>query len=109
MFYVNVPILIGFHTTNSLTIQVGPELGYLIIPLSSNDIKRLDFLYNKFDFGLVIGAKYFLTSNIGFGFRYNHGISPLLNTEFRDSSGYISKIVKVQNRSFQLSANYVIK
>lgn len=81
--YIEVPILLKVNLTENLNIHAGPYLAYLIDAVVTNETANGNFDFeenfdnedfNKFDFGLSAGAAFDFES-VGFGVRYNYGLS----------------------------------
>lgn len=120
--YLNVPIMGKYYVTNELSLEAGPQIGYLLSanlkfetadfgdPLPNttsqrnaaqatetedvkNDVKSLDF-------GLNIGLGYKMDNGLNFGARYNLGLADANNIE--DSTG------SFMNGVFQISVGYFL-
>ena len=78
--YVNIPVMIQFNTKSGFTFEAGPELGFLlgaknkIGDQTPTDIKS-GFKSTNLSFGL--GLLYRMKMGLGFGMRYNIGLSNL--------------------------------
>lgn len=81
--YIEAPILLKVNLTENLNIHAGPYFAYLIDAEVTNESNSGDFDFeenvdnddfNKFDYGLSAGAGFDFDS-IGFGVRYNYGLS----------------------------------
>ncbi len=81
--YIEAPILLKVNLTENLNIHAGPYFAYLIDADITNESDSGDFDFeenmdnddfNKFDYGLSAGAGFDFDS-IGFGVRYNYGLS----------------------------------
>lgn len=81
--YIEAPILLKVNLTKNLNVHAGPYFAYLIDANVSNESSggSFDFEeninnddFNKFDYGLSAGAGFDFES-IGFGVRYNYGLS----------------------------------
>lgn len=85
--YVNVPVLLKLYImSHKLSIEAGPQFGYLTDHNLGNVIETEDF-----DFSLAGGISFYITKNIFIQGRYIAGMS-----EF-------SKEAEVKNRNIQLS------
>ncbi|WP_396188948.1 porin family protein [Flavobacterium sp.] len=87
--YLNIPLMAKYYANSKLSIQVGPQIGFLMssktkVDYTINDAGVIDSgsqtvdtksSYNSIDFGLNIGAGYDITENIGLDLRYNLGLS----------------------------------
>lgn len=81
--YIEAPILLKVNLTENLNIHAGPYFAYLIDADVTNESSSGNFDFeenidnddfNKFDYGLSAGAGFDFDS-IGFGVRYNYGLS----------------------------------
>lgn len=81
--YLEIPVLIKANLTENFNIQFGPYLAYLIDAQVTNETQNgnFDFAnnydnedFNKFDAGLSAGIG-FDFNKIGFGIRYNYGLT----------------------------------
>jgi len=103
--YINVPVMAKFNVSNGLSLEAGPQVGFLMSAKDEynstgdsgeEDIK--DFV-KGLDFGLNIGAGYRLESGLNFGARYNLGLSNINDFEGADD-------FKNQNGVIQLYVGY---
>mgnify|MGYP000008374158 CR=1 FL=1 len=96
--YVNIPFLAKYYVTKGLSIEAGPQLGFLVSAKNENtDVKEF---FNKTDLSLNIGLGYKLGSNINFAVRYNLGLS-----DINDLDGFSDKY---KNGVVQVSIGYFI-
>lgn len=81
--YIELPILAVINISENFNIHAGPYFAYLVDGKATNDSQGTLFDvennlsnedYNKFDAGLSVGAG-FDADNIGFGIRYNYGLT----------------------------------
>jgi hypothetical protein len=81
--YIEAPILLKVNLTKNLNVHAGPYFAYLIDAQVTNESGSGNFDFeenidnddfNKFDYGLSAGAGFDFES-IGFGVRYNYGLS----------------------------------
>ncbi len=106
--YINIPVLAKYYITNALSIEVGPQFGFLVdatnkdrITANGIEVKQTrDFKdeVNSFDFGLAGGLAYDLANGFFVNARYNFGLTNVgkSNYYYGDS----------KNRVFQLGAGY---
>ena len=97
--YINVPVLVKRMLTEGLSVEVGPQIGFLTSAKAdadgdSEDIK--DFIKST-DFAAVIGLGYILDSGLNFGARFNLGLSDIFD----------EGDAKVKNNVFQISVGYM--
>jgi hypothetical protein len=90
--YLNLPLLAKIYVAEGTSVQLGPQLGYLL---------NADELYpvKKMDVALAVGLGYEMESGLNFSLRYNLG---LLNTIANAPNLSPSST----NRVFQLSIGY---
>ncbi|MGQ7946854.1 porin family protein [Flavobacterium sp. WC2509] len=83
--YIEVPVLVKFNLTENLNIHAGPYVAYLVDAQVKNNSEGGSFNFednynnddfNKFDAGLSggIGLEF---NSVGFGARYNYGLSKI--------------------------------
>jgi hypothetical protein len=94
--YINVPLMAKYYLTESLSLEAGPQLGFLISAKDeSEDIK--EFL-NEVDFTANLGLGFKLSDTLNVAARYNLGLSDINNRQdFND---------KYKNGVFQISVGY---
>jgi len=107
--YINVPLLAKYYLTEGFSLEVGPQVGFLIT--ADRDFEKTengetetgekDILdeIKGIDFGLNFGLAYKLESGIFLAARYNLGLSNINDVEGSDD-------LKNQNRVIQVSAGY---
>lgn len=72
--YMNLPILFHFYLSNRISVQLGPEIAYLIKArdVSTSPLERLKNIYDhRFDFSGSASLNIGLTYYIDIGFKYN--------------------------------------
>jgi len=113
LFYLTMPVLLKYQVLKTLDIQSGVEMGYLFktkdnIPSS---IGLLDDIanFNKFDFSGILGLKLYLPANVYLSARYIHGLSSVIDLEYRNENDESIQNVKIMNRTYQLSIGYNIR
>lgn len=84
--YINVPVMAKYYITEGLSLEAGPQIGFLVSAEyeaegETSDVKEF---YNSTDFGFNIGAGYNVTENINASLRYTAGMSNIL----KDSDDY---------------------
>lgn len=120
--YINLPIMAKFFPIENLSIEAGPQVGFLISakdeandeynafnPGDPDNVKSKE-LYKNLDFGMNIGAGYKMDNGIYFQARYNIGLTKVDNEdyykdEFGSDFGFLSFSRK--NRVVQLSVGYM--
>lgn len=94
--YLNIPLMGKYYLTKGLSLEAGPQIGFLLS--AKNDNTDIKDSFNSVDFGVNFGLGYKLDNGLNFGARYNLGLSDINNIDgFSD---------KNKNRVFQLSVGY---
>lgn len=71
--YLNVPLMGKYYVTKGLSLEAGPQVGFLLSAKTDNaDVKNL---FKKVDFGVNAGLGYKLENGLNFSARYNLGLS----------------------------------
>ncbi|WP_347216454.1 porin family protein [Chryseobacterium sp.] len=117
--YLVLPIMVQYNILPQLYVEAGPEFGLLLggknkgdentvirqgnstsIDKSSFSKKiNMDF-YNRFNFGIGIGAGYYFTQNFGVTARFTAGLTNVMD---------IDNDYKVRNNAFQVGVAYKFK
>lgn len=92
--YINVPIMVQYHTQMGLFLETGPQIGFLMSAKTktegvTSDIK--DTLKST-DFAWGVGAGYQLGNGLGINARYNVGLSKL---DDADNSNVKNGVIQV--------------
>ncbi len=108
--YLNIPIMGKYYIQNKLSVEFGPQIGFLV---SANEIypdMQVDNLYGpsetiedsvkKFDFGLNLGGGYDLNEKLSVNLRYNFGLSNIFKDEYDEG------ITDTKNRVLSMSILY---
>ena len=91
--YINLPLMGKYYVTKGLSLEAGPQIGYLIgADFDGTDVKDS---YKKVDFSANLGLGYKLNNGLNFGARYNFGLSNINNVggssdKFRNGVAQIS-------------------
>jgi len=101
--YVNIPLIFKYYVTESLAIEAGPQVGFLVSAKGeieaggeSEDFD-IDEGYNSLDYGINVGLSYTLDMGVMFGARYYYGIADIDDT---------SDDIDEKNSVIQLSVGY---
>ncbi|OBX21105.1 MULTISPECIES: porin family protein [Bizionia] len=118
--YVNIPIMAKFFPIDGLSIEAGPQIGFLVSAKNEfNDYNNEDLdpdeseidtkdLYKSLDFGLNFGASYEMASGLFFTARYNLGLSKVDDEDFYgDVADFGIFSFSRKNRVIQLSAGFM--
>lgn len=130
--YLNLPIILKYKIIEKLSIDFGPQIGYLMSAKTKIDVTEdsrdpsqnysveIDMLNdgiynfggtivqgkasaNRFDFSLNIGTSYDITEKIFIQGRYNLGLSTV---DKNSTNGASTNSWNMKNGVFQLSAGY---
>ena len=94
--YINIPVLAKFMVVDGLSVEAGPQIGFLTSSkLESEDIKDL---VKKTDFSALLGLGYMLDGGLNFAARYNFGLSNISDNDLN---------LDLKNGIFQLSVGYM--
>lgn len=103
--YLNLPLMAKYYVTEGLSLEVGPQVGYLIsakdkyeYPGESGEDDIKEYL-KSVDFGANFGLGYKLKNGVNFGARYNLGLSDNNDDPDLEDS-------KFKNSVFQFSVGY---
>ena len=91
--YINVPILAKYYLIEGLSIEAGPQIGFLVnSEIDSNpsgdsgDISLDEDQFNKVDISLGLGASYKFRGGFFVNARYNYGLSDVYDNSFFNNS-----------------------
>jgi hypothetical protein len=99
--YISLPIMAKYYATEALSIEVGPQIGFLVNAEQKVEGQTFDIdETNDVDFGLNFGLGYKLASGLNFSARYNLGLSNAFDSDDFDED------VNVKNSVFQFSIGY---
>lgn len=100
--YINLPIMAKYYATEALSIEAGPQIGFLVNAELEELGETIDIDEGTqgIDFGLNFGLGYKLASGINFSARYNVGLSEVFDFEGE------SQNIDVNNSVFQFSVGY---
>lgn len=93
--YLNLPLMGKYYVTKGLSLEAGPQVGFL---LDANDNGlNLNIIndFKTFDLGLNLGLGYKFNNGLNLGFRYTIGISNINNIagstdSFRNGNGQLT-------------------
>ncbi|WP_303315483.1 porin family protein [Flavivirga abyssicola] len=94
--YINIPVLADVTIVEGLSVQAGPQIGFVITDEEDSDDETEDLGAESTDFGAVFGAQFKLPNGLFFQARYNLGFSDII------------KDVDAKNSVFSLSVGYFI-
>lgn len=102
--YINIPILAKYYIYEDLSIELGPQFGFLVkaenkdeISINNNTTKEnTDFKneINSFDFSIGVGLAYDLANGFFINARYNFGLTGIgkSNQYYKDSKNGVTQI-----------------
>ncbi|MFC6267510.1 porin family protein [Frigoriflavimonas asaccharolytica] len=114
--YIAVPVMFQYKLIPSLYLEAGPEFGFLMSAkqkgdssvtttgggntntISTNGTTDIKDNVNTFNFGVGIGAGYWITNNIGINARYVAGVTDVAKDRVSGD--------KVMNNVFQVGLGY---
>lgn len=103
--YLNLPIMAKYYVAEGLSLQVGPQLGFLLDAKVKVEVEGTEVeddakeAFKGVDFGLNFGLGYQLEAGVFFDARYNLGLSNI-------ADGEGSEDVDLKNSAFQISVGY---
>jgi hypothetical protein len=82
--YINVPVMAKYLVSEKLSLQVGPQIGFLVAAKAKSEGVSEDFkdTYKSTNFGVNFGLGYVIAKNILVDFRYNLGLSGNTKQDF---------------------------
>lgn len=117
--YLNLPVMAKYFVTNALSLEAGPQLGYLLSA-------EIDFEYsstimgegfrdsgtqdlideaNRFAFGLNFGLGYEFNSNLFAQARFHLGLTPIMEDDPSEDDPVVN-LNDNKNKGFQFSLGY---
>jgi opacity protein-like surface antigen len=95
MDYINIPVLAKIFVAEGFSVEVGPQIGFLMsAKAEGEDLKEL---FKSTDFSGALGLGYKLETGLNFAARYNLGLGNIIDFDGGD----------VKNNVFQLSVGYM--
>jgi hypothetical protein len=115
--YLSVPIMFQYNIIPDLYVEAGPEFGFLLGGRSKYELTQTSNLdgssstqsysdkiamrmFNKFNFGIGLGAGYYFTQNLAVTARFTAGITDVYKLNTGDA---------VRNNAFQVGLAYKFK
>ena len=117
LHYLSVPIMLRYHVVDRLTVELGPEISYLMDATTNRNFinsfsglpsiaERLLSSYKDLDLALNVGVGYLLSDKWALNLRYNMGLYDISNdfllTVFNQEEPVLIS-GPTYNRSMQLS------
>lgn len=94
--YVNIPVM-AQYTASGFYGETGPQLGLLVAAKDKADGQSEDSkdAYESINLSWGVGAGYKLTNGLGFGVRYNLGLSNIAKTESSEDASVKSNVFQI--------------
>jgi len=108
--YINLPIMAKYYVTEGLSLEIGPQFGFLLSAKAKSEFdgeseeEDIKDELNNFDFGINFGAGYKLENGLSFTARYNYGFSNLADSDSEDLYD-----TNINNGVIQLSVGFNFK
>jgi len=87
--YINVPVLAKFYLVDGLSLEAGPQVGFLVnSEIDSNpaedggDVPLDEDQFNKVDLSVALGASYKFRGGFFVNARYNYGLSDVYDDSY---------------------------
>jgi len=107
--YLSVPLLVTFPVTEGLTLQVGPQISYLINSrIGVSDLFSVTYngIFHNFDAGAVAGLEYNISDNLSLGGRYYLGMANV-NKDFSfGNNKNLSDYFQMRNTGIQAYVSF---
>ncbi|MDB2463024.1 PorT family protein [Algibacter sp.] len=94
--YLNLPLLGKYYITKGLSLEAGPQIGFLLSAKDEGTDVKDNF--KTIDLGANLGLAYKLNNGLNFGARYNLGLSNINNIDGVPDS--------YKNGVFQITVGY---
>ncbi|MDG1394735.1 MAG: porin family protein [Flavobacteriaceae bacterium] len=100
--FINVPIMAKYYVIEYLSLELGPQIGFLIKSEAKNQnntvIRNSKDRFKPIEYGVNLGLGYKLEEGFNFAMRFNFGLSNIYDLENSDAEW--------KNRVFQFSFGY---
>lgn len=117
--YINLPVMAKFYATEGLSLQAGPQIGYLVSAKNkyemSTNFEDMDMNMSgtedmkddlkKISFGLNFGLGYDINEKLFLQARYHLGLSDISDYEEQEDEMDM-EFEKIKNQGFQVSVGY---
>ncbi len=90
--YINVPVMAKYYASEKISLQVGPQIGFLVGAKAKMDGESEDLKddIKSINFGLNFGLGYNLTEKVAVDFRYNAGLTDISENGFEGGKMKVS-------------------
>ena len=94
--YLNIPVMLQY-TASGFYGETGPQLGLLLAAKDKANGESMDSkeAYETINLSWGVGAGYRMTNGLGFGARYNFGLSNIAKTEANDEATVKSNVFQI--------------
>ncbi|WP_452224710.1 porin family protein [Lacinutrix chionoecetis] len=103
--YIYVPVMAKFYVAEGLSLQAGPQVGFLISAEAESEVTvdgetESDSFdakdsFKGIDFGVGLGAGYKLDNGLNFSARYNLGLSNISDNDDADDFSIQNNVIQV--------------
>lgn len=102
--YINIPVMLKYYVAEGLSLQAGPQIGFLVDSKLKEDKISVDGknYFKTLDFSIGMGAGYKFNNFFVEG-RYNIGLSNIMDTGSDD----VENNADAKNGIFQISVGYM--
>nr|NQU89141.1 PorT family protein [Bacteroidota bacterium] len=103
LHYLNLPVVLKYKVSNRTGIYLGPEFSVLLkarLDYNGQKIDMTGYYNGKPESSLLMGIDYQATSVIGFGIRYNWGLTKVSETVWTDEQGNLDSKCREYNHYF---------
>jgi len=111
LHYWNLPVILKYMISDRMGIYLGPEFSKLInaeLNFDGRTIDMDDFYNDIIEISILMGIDYQPVEYLGFGVRYNYGLTKVSQTKWTDELGNIDSICKENNHYILLYATLSI-
>jgi hypothetical protein len=110
--YLSTPVMVSYNFHRKLSLELGPELNYLISAKEHTGNSSVDVSSiwdNKFDVCIDAGISYKLNSRLSTSLRYSYGLSGIIRAMVNRTSAYNPSYENYyKNRVLQITFAYVL-
>ena len=102
--YINVPVLGRFYLVDGFSLDIGPQIGFLLNANFGDE----DFqdAFQTIDFGIKGGLGLDLPMGFQLSARYYYGLGDIASDELEEITGFFGDEIAVNNQNIQVSVGY---
>jgi hypothetical protein len=94
--YINLPVLAKIYIAEKISIEAGPQIGFLVSAKEKTSDDKLSIPNQKtVDFGLNLGLAYDLKNGVFFQTRYNLGLSNVNSDSNANAIKYTNSVIQL--------------